>query len=58
VLLLTPKNSGSISKNHFVRGGRKDVKRVLFMCALVAAKHDKKMKEFYEKLVANGKRRW
>lgn len=39
------------------KGGRPQVKRALFMCALVAMQHDAKMKEFYNKLRAKGKKK-
>jgi transposase len=49
------KDSGNYSGHRFVRGGRKEVKKALFMCALVAARCDPKMKAFYEKLCNAGK---
>ena len=39
------------------RGGRPQVKKALFICALVAIKHDPKMRCFYEKLCSNGKKK-
>ncbi len=51
------KDSGTINGYRFVKGGRKDVKKALFMCALVAVRYDPKMKEFYEKLLAAGKKK-
>jgi transposase len=39
------------------KGGRPRVKRALFVCALVAIKHDAKMKEFYTRLCAAGKKK-
>ena len=39
------------------RGGRPQVKKALFICALVAVKHDPKMRCFYEKLCSNGKKK-
>jgi transposase len=38
-------------------GGRPQVKRTLFICALVAIKHDPKMRYFYERLCLNGKKK-
>jgi len=35
--------------------GRATVRKVLYMAALVASKHNEKMREFYERLVAKGK---
>lgn len=40
------------AKTHF---GRASVRRVLYMAALVASKHNEKLRVFYEHLVANGK---
>jgi transposase len=38
-------------------GGRPQVKKALFICALVAIKHDQKMRCFYERLCLNGKKK-
>ena len=37
------------------RGGRPEVKRVLFMAALSAARHNEKLRTVYQRLLANGK---
>ena len=39
----------------FVWGGRAQVRKVLYMGALVAAKHNPAIREFYERLVESGK---
>ena len=51
------KDSGTLSGYRFTKGGRKDVKKALFMCALVAVRYDPKMKAFYDNLVQNGKKK-
>ncbi len=51
------KDSGTLSGHRFVKGGRKDIKKALFICTLVAIKHNKRLKAFYEKLIAKGKKK-
>jgi transposase len=51
-----PDQSGSADRYRWVRGGRPEVKRSLFMAALTARKHNPTLKTFYERLVANGKK--
>jgi transposase len=51
-----PDQSGSADRYRWVRGGRPEVKRSLFMAALSARKHNPTLKAFYERLVANGKK--
>ena len=50
-----PKQSGRRDAYRPTRGGRPEVKRALFMPALVAAKHDPGLRGFSERLVANSK---
>lgn len=50
-------DSGKYSGYRKTRGGRKEVKKALFIVALSAIKNDKKIKEFYDRLVANGKKK-
>lgn len=50
-------DSGKYSGYRKTKGGRKEVKKALFMAALSAIKNDKKLKVFYEKLLANGKKK-
>ena len=51
-----PNQSGGEDRYRRTRGGRPEVKRTLFMAALVARKHHPALKTFYERLVANGKK--
>ena len=51
-----PRQSGSTDGHRWVRGGRPEVKRTLFMAALTARKHNPVLRDFYERLVANGKK--
>lgn len=49
-------DSGLFSGKRYVRGGRKEIRAKLFMPILGAAtRHNKRLKAFYEKLVADGK---
>ena len=50
-----PKQSGDTEGYRRTRGGRPEVKRVLFMAALSARKHNPNLKAFYERLVAGKK---
>jgi transposase len=50
-----PRDSGTLRRRRTVWGGRASIKRALFMAALAARNHDRQMKEFFERLVANGK---
>ena len=51
-----PKQSGDAEGYRRTRGGRPEVKRVLFMAALSARKHNPNLKAFYERLVQAGKK--
>lgn len=51
-----PNQSGGKDKYRPTRGGRPEVKRVLFMAALSAAQHHKTLRPAYEALVARGKK--
>jgi len=51
-----PRQSGKMNGYRRVSGGRKEVKRALFMAALVASRHNPDMKAFYQRLVDNGKK--
>lgn len=53
------KDSGTLNVYRSTKrgNGRKDVKKALFMCALVAVRYDEKMKAFYDKLVLKGKKK-
>lgn len=51
-----PNQSGSADRYRRTRGGRPDVKQILFMAAMTAARSDPRMKAFYQRLVGNGKK--
>lgn len=51
-----PHQSGSANRYRRTRGGRPAVKRVLFMAALAAARHNPQLRAFYQRLIANGKK--
>ena len=51
-----PRQSGKMNGYRRVSGGRKEVKRALFMAALVASRHNPDMKAFYQRLLENGKK--
>jgi len=50
------KQSGAFKGHASISGGRSAPRRVLFMAALTAAKHNSKFKEFYERLIKCGKK--
>ena len=52
-----PRQSGATDGYRRVKGGRPEVRKVLFMAALTAAVRCPQMKAFYQRLVANGKKR-
>ncbi|MDE2863058.1 MAG: IS110 family transposase [Chloroflexota bacterium] len=49
------RDSGRTSGKRFIWGGRSQVRKVLYMGALVAAKHNPVIREFYQRLVESGK---
>lgn len=51
-----PNQSGTRNGYRPVKGGRPEIKRLLFMAAMTARKYDPKLKTFYERLIANGKK--
>ncbi len=51
-----PNQSGETEAYRRTRGGRPEVKRVLFMAALSARKHNPTLKAFYDRLVLAGKK--
>lgn len=51
-----PNQSGDRDAGRHVRGGRPDIKRILFMPALSAARHDPTLSATYTRLVAAGKK--
>jgi transposase len=52
-----PRDSGKRSGYRATGGGRAAVKRSLFMAAMAASRYHQTLKEFYEKLIKNGKKR-
>jgi transposase len=51
-----PKQSGISDAYRRTRGGRPQIKPMLFMAAMSAAMHNKTLKAFYQKLLAAGKK--
>lgn len=51
-----PNQSGNKNAYRRTRGGRPEVKKSLFMAAMVAAKHNKTLKAFYARLIQNAKK--
>jgi transposase len=49
------RQSGQWRGRSFIGGGRKTVRTALFMAAMVAARHNPVLKQFRDKLIANGK---
>lgn len=47
--------SGKMKGRSHIRYGRGDLRKILYMAALVACKHNTKMSAFYEKLCLQGK---
>jgi len=51
------RDSGLMRGQRSIWGGRSDVRRTLYMAALVGIRHNPTIKAFYERLVAAGKRK-
>lgn len=51
-----PRQSGAADAYRRTRGGRPEIKRVLFMAALAARKHNPHLRAFFERLVLAGKK--
>ncbi|MFY9254627.1 MAG: IS110 family transposase [Fuerstiella sp.] len=49
------KDSGKMTGKRKTSGGRSGIRRTLYMAALVAKRHNPKIKAFYQRLLANGK---
>lgn len=49
--------SGIFKGQQHIRGGRKEVRSGLYMATMVAKRHNPVLKAFYEKLLAQGKRK-
>ena len=52
-----PKQSGGHDGYRRVKGGRPEVKRVLFMAAMVAVRYNETFRNFYDRLIADGKKK-
>ncbi|WP_051908390.1 IS110 family transposase [Candidatus Odyssella acanthamoebae] len=52
-----PCESGKIVEYRRTKGGRADVKRILFMAALTARRTNSPLKAFYENLINRGKKK-
>jgi transposase len=52
-----PDQSGSQDRYRRTRGGRPEVKKMLFMAAMAASRHHPKLAAFHDRLVAKGKKR-
>lgn len=50
-----PKDTGTNPKPRHIRGGRKAVRRVLYMAAVAAARSNPVLAPFYQRLLAHGK---
>jgi transposase len=50
-----PRESGQWQGRRTIGGGRSPVRRALYMAALVAARSNRQLKEFYQRLRAAGK---
>jgi transposase len=51
-----PRQSGASDGYRRVKGGRPEIRKVLFMAALTASRRCPKLKAFYQRLIANGKK--
>lgn len=52
-----PNQSGATDGYRRIKGGRPEVKKALFMAALSAARYHQTLRPFYERLIANGKKK-
>lgn len=52
-----PNESGNSSGRRYTRGGRSEVKPILFMAAMTAARSNSELGQFYQKLVNAGKKK-
>ncbi len=50
-----PKESGKYKGKRAIKGGRKKVRNVLYMCARSAVQHDKSFGDYYSALIKRGK---
>ena len=52
-----PQQSGGHDGYRRTKGGRPEIKRVLFMAALVAVQHNETFRAFYDRLITRGKKK-
>lgn len=52
-----PRQSGRVDRYRPIRGGRTEVRPIVFMAALAASRTNPELKAFYERLLAHGKRK-
>ena len=52
-----PNDSGKTKGYRSTKGGRTPVKRTLFICAMTAIRYDEPLRQTYERLIANGKKK-
>lgn len=52
-----PQQSGGHDGYRRTKGGRPEIKRVLFMAALVAVQHNETFRTFYDRLIVSGKKK-
>ena len=50
-----PNDTGTLRRRRRVKGGRGEVKRLLFMAALSASRYDPELKRFHDRLIDGGK---
>lgn len=50
------RRSGTYRGKEFIKGGRETPRRTLYMATLTAVRHNKVLKEFYERLIKAGKK--
>lgn len=50
-----PKDSGTYRGYRRIRGGRKEIKRILFLSAITAAHHEEKFQQYYQRQLLKGK---
>jgi len=51
-----PRDSGTATGRRVIKGGRRDVRAILFMAAMSARQHHPELKHFYLRLIQNGKK--
>jgi len=51
-----PNQSGASNRYRRTRGGRPEVKRLMFMAAMAAVRHDPGLRQFHHRLIAAGKK--